>query len=191
MKKPILFILAAGFAWISCGENKTSETESTTSEVTEQETSTATSTRISNTNTTSATIDAYMSIKDALVNDDSEKAKEESKTMLTALGEIDLSEVATDQKPEVENLIQNAISQTTKISNGEIEMQRDNFDQLSQTIKDLVEKVGADRTLYHQYCPMFKSNTGGMWLSESEDIKNPLFGSAMLTCGRVEDTLVL
>ncbi|NVK50788.1 MAG: DUF3347 domain-containing protein, partial [Cyclobacteriaceae bacterium] len=38
---------------------------------------------------------------------------------------------------------------------------------------------------------MYKNNTGGVWLSASTDIKNPLFGSAMLTCGSVQDTIAV
>jgi hypothetical protein len=40
-------------------------------------------------------------------------------------------------------------------------------------------------TLYEQYCPMKKAT----WLSESAAIKNPYYGSQMLTCGKTTETL--
>lgn len=39
--------------------------------------------------------------------------------------------------------------------------------------------------IYKAYCPMKKAS----WLSSSTAIKNPYFGSAMLTCGKVVETL--
>ena len=38
-------------------------------------------------------------------------------------------------------------------------------------------------TIYYQYCPMARDNKGAYWLSAVEEIKNPYFGDAMLTCG--------
>jgi len=39
--------------------------------------------------------------------------------------------------------------------------------------------------VYRTYCPMKKS----YWLSEAAAIKNPYYGSEMLTCGEVKQTL--
>jgi DNA-binding transcriptional regulator WhiA len=39
--------------------------------------------------------------------------------------------------------------------------------------------------IYKIYCPMKKAN----WLSKESAIKNPYYGSAMLTCGKVTETL--
>ncbi|RYF82932.1 MAG: DUF3347 domain-containing protein, partial [Chitinophagaceae bacterium] len=35
------------------------------------------------------------------------------------------------------------------------------------------------------YCPMKKA----LWLSNEKAIKNPYYGSAMLTCGKVTETI--
>lgn len=43
----------------------------------------------------------------------------------------------------------------------------------------------SDQPVYLQYCPMKKAS----WLSAEKDIKNPYFGSSMLTCGEVKETL--
>ncbi|NQX39401.1 Protein of unknown function [Pedobacter steynii] len=39
--------------------------------------------------------------------------------------------------------------------------------------------------IYKIWCPMKKAN----WLSKESAIKNPYYGSAMLTCGKVTETL--
>jgi len=43
--------------------------------------------------------------------------------------------------------------------------------------------------LYWDYCPMAFDNNGAYWLSFEREIKNPYFGSKMLNCGSVEDSL--
>jgi hypothetical protein len=43
----------------------------------------------------------------------------------------------------------------------------------------------ATEPIYQQYCPMKKSN----WLSSEKPIKNPYYGSSMLTCGQVVATI--
>jgi hypothetical protein len=60
---------------------------------------------------------------------------------------------------------------------------------MTKDFMDILAITGTDRTLYQQYCPMYNKNKGGYWLSDSQEIKNPLFGSKMLTCGSVKETI--
>ena len=55
----------------------------------------------------------------------------------------------------------------------------DNMIVLAKTVKLSAEPV------YQQYCPMKKAS----WLSSQSAVKNPYYGSAMLTCGKVTATL--
>ena len=48
--------------------------------------------------------------------------------------------------------------------------------------------VGAG-TVYYQHCPMALDNQGAFWLSDSKEIRNPYFGTGMLTCGSRKETL--
>ena len=41
------------------------------------------------------------------------------------------------------------------------------------------------QTIYQDYCPMKKA----FWLSEVPAIKNPYYGKAMLTCGKITETI--
>jgi DNA-binding transcriptional regulator WhiA len=74
-----------------------------------------------------------------------------------------------------------AISETKDIKH-----QREHFANLSSNMIVLAKavKLSSD-PIYEAYCPMKKAS----WLSSEKVIKNPYYGSAMLTCGSVRDTL--
>lgn len=189
MKKTLLFTSMICFALYSCGEKSTTSESEEETQATEESSSAAIS--VSSSNSTSGIIDAYLSVKDALVADDQSSASAKSTDLVSALESYDIAIAKAEDPEELERLQMEAIRISKSLSSGDIVAQRENFQMLSKTLKDLLKIAGSDRTLYHQYCPMYKNNTGGMWLSASEEIKNPLFGSSMLTCGRVEETMVL
>ncbi|HRO85627.1 MAG TPA: DUF3347 domain-containing protein [Niabella sp.] len=63
--------------------------------------------------------------------------------------------------------------------------QRKAFSNLSNNMAALAEKFKlSNRPVYQQYCPMAKA----YWLSNEKEIKNPYYGSSMLTCGSVKKT---
>lgn len=118
-------------------------------------------------------LDQYISVKNALVSSNGNVASERIKTLNNSLKK----EENFPQKAEL-------LKATEKFQKaGEnIDKQRAAFNDVSTVIWDLVkgsEKV--DETVYYQYCPMKKAN----WLSLDKEIKNPFYGSAMLTCGKV------
>ena len=68
----------------------------------------------------------------------------------------------------------------------DIKHQREHFASLSTNMYTLTKAVKlTEEPVYYAYCPMKKTH----WLSSESTIKNPYFGSAMLTCGKVEETL--
>ena len=60
---------------------------------------------------------------------------------------------------------------------------------LSEDVYDLAKAFGAGQPLYHDHCPMYNENKGAMWLSEMKEVKNPYYGSKMITCGTVEEVI--
>jgi hypothetical protein len=48
---------------------------------------------------------------------------------------------------------------------------------------------GTKQKLYQDYCPMYNDGKGAIWISETKEIKNPFYGSQMLTCGSLKKTL--
>lgn len=183
MKKSLLFALALSVALFSCG-GKTVQEESHEGHDMEHSSgheSEATST--STNRATTAMIDSYLAVKDALVADNQTEAASKSDALVTAIQNFD-AQAAEEHKAK-------ALEEAKKLASGDIAAQRESFQALSVTMKDLLKVAGTDRPLYHQYCPMYKNGSGGMWLSAKEEIKNPLFGSSMLTCGRVEEVIAM
>jgi Cu(I)/Ag(I) efflux system membrane fusion protein len=67
---------------------------------------------------------------------------------------------------------------------------RNNFAGFSDQMTTLVSTFElGDQAVYVDFCPMAMNDQGAYWLSEIENIENPYFGSAMLTCGVVKRTL--
>jgi hypothetical protein len=189
MKKTLLFASVISMAVFSCGEKSTSH-EGHEAHVS-GDASSAEIVTVGDTKSTTAIIDSYLQVKDALVADDAASAGSKSAALVSALKNFDHSEVSTDNHQELEKLLTETTGHAETLAGADIATQRESFEALSVSLKGILKIAGTDRTLYHQYCPMYKGNTGGMWLSANEEIKNPLFGSSMLKCGRVEETLAL
>ncbi|MDH5598668.1 MAG: DUF3347 domain-containing protein [Cyclobacteriaceae bacterium] len=121
-------------------------------------------------------ITAYLAIKDALVETDREKAKSKAENFQNiAKSEEGLAELNT-----LAGKI--AMSET-------IEDQRFHFYELSDGMYTYLKENTLNITLYKQFCPMAFNNSGGFWISDSKEILNPFFGSKMLNCGVVQETL--
>jgi len=64
------------------------------------------------------------------------------------------------------------------------------FATFNEAFYHCLETFGIQKgTVYYQFCPMANGNQGATWLSEIEDIRNPYFGDAMLSCGETRETL--
>ena len=76
------------------------------------------------------------------------------------------------------------------MTNPDIATQREAFAAFNNVFYQSVKEFGLEGvTTYYQYCPMAIGNTGAYWLSEIEEIRNPYFGDAMLTCGETRETM--
>ena len=124
---------------------------------------------------TSKLLGNYMSVKNALVSGDSKATVQ----AVTALQESVKAEGDFDQK----SALLKATDKMAKESS--IEKQRAAFGDLSASMWKVVKKADkVGQPVYYDYCPMKKA----YWLSYEKEIKNPYYGSAMLTCGKVTET---
>lgn len=115
----------------------------------------------------------YLDIKDALVKSDSKQAAIYASEMQATLEK----EISLNEK----DALLKAVQQVTKEKN--IEKQRTAFMNLSTLIWSVIDNSNdLTQDVYYQYCPMKKA----YWLSAEKVIKNPYYGSKMLTCGSVE-----
>lgn len=124
---------------------------------------------------TSDLLSKYISVKNALVNGNDKEAS----TAINTLYEAVKSEVNFTQKSEL-------LKATEKLNKASgIEKQRAVFNDVSTVMWTLVKSSDkVNQSVYYQYCPMKKA----YWLSYEKDIKNPYYGSSMLTCGKVAET---
>ncbi len=122
----------------------------------------------------------YYDIKDALVSGNSITASAKSEDFIKAMNGID-SKIVTEASREVLLKDATAISTTKDLKEQRIRFApfSDNMIALAKIVKLSAEPI------YQQYCPMKKAS----WLSNQQGIKNPYYGSAMLTCGSVKATL--
>ncbi|MBN8717961.1 MAG: DUF3347 domain-containing protein [Sediminibacterium magnilacihabitans] len=122
----------------------------------------------------------YFSIKDALVADNANAASAQAAEFVKTANSIDYKVIS---EGNINALLKDAgrISETK-----DIKQQRNLFANLSTNMAALAKAVKlTDQPVYQQYCPMKKA----YWLSSEQAIKNPYFGSSMLTCGKVTETL--
>ncbi|WP_051315916.1 DUF3347 domain-containing protein [Algoriphagus vanfongensis] len=185
MKKTSLFALALGIALYSCSGSKTEDHTMHEDHDMNQKTDLVKS------QSTTAIIDSYLAIKNDLVKDDAAAVAAKSSDLVQAIKSYDPASLEATVKGEAENLQMEAAMVAENLATEDIAAQRESFQALSVLMTDFVKVAGTDRTLYQQHCPMYKDGSGGIWLSASEEIKNPLFGSSMLTCGKVEEILAL
>ena len=134
--------------------------------------------------TSQAVLNDYFNLKDALVADDNAKAKSLGGSLAKSLKAFDTSKYSGDKQGELKDIIEDATEHAEHISESDIAHQREHFKVLSKDMIDMVGITGTENTLYQQFCPMYDG--GSAWLSMSEDIKNPYYGSKMLTCGKVQ-----
>lgn len=135
---------------------------------------------------TTAIIDGYLVLKNALVNEDSKKATEGGKMMLTAFSNFEMTKLTETQHAKYMEIAESAKEHAEHIVKNPIDHQREHFEDLSKDVNDIISLVGTDKTLYQDFCPMASNNKGAMWLSEIKEIQNPYFGSKMMKCGSVQ-----
>lgn len=135
----------------------------------------------------------YLALKNALAEDNGGKAASSGKMLFDAIEKFDISSQSASKQKELKDILDDAKENAEHISeNGDkIDHQREHFEILGTDIKDLIVITGADRTLYQVYCPMYNNKKGGKWLSESNEVKNPLLGSKMMKCGNVVQTITV
>ena len=132
-------------------------------------------------------LNSYYGIKNALVSSDAKTAATNAGGLLSAINSVNMKALSEADMnvfmPLQEKLAFDAkhISETKEIGH-----QREHFSSLSNNIYKLAKDAKlSTEPVYQQYCPMKKM----YWLSSEAAIKNPYYGKAMLTCGKVTDTL--
>jgi len=198
----IIALILFSFNAVACSENKKSESKAAQSEIKSEdghnhehnqakEMGEMNSSKMDQSNMvvqkspkSNLIIAGYLQLKNALVNDDSKEAAVAAAVLIKDFKGFDASSFTAEQQKEIAEIIENASEQVEHIADNanKIDHQREHFEVLSTDVNDLITIVGTDKTLYVDYCPMVKAS----WLSEYKEIKNPFYGSKMLTCGSIQ-----
>ncbi len=136
-------------------------------------------------------ISSYLQMKDALVNDDFEGAQSH---LSSFSDEVSMNE-EMNHHPEHSEMHEahhtsmlTAIQQASEAQN--IDQLRASFDEITAELLKAVENQDFDKDkLYVQFCPMASNGNGAKWLSKSEEIRNPYYGSKMEKCGSTVETI--
>jgi hypothetical protein len=135
-------------------------------------------------------LNAYIQLKDALVKSDGTNSSSASKTLLTAIQEVNMSELNTETHTQWMKVVNDLKDEAEHISETkEITHQRDHFMSLSKNLYTVIKVSKSETTIYYQFCPMANKGKGANWLSLENKIKNPYYGNQMLTCGKVVETI--
>jgi hypothetical protein len=123
---------------------------------------------------------SYYNLKDALVSSNATTAGASAKAFVNAIKGTDKETI----KDDIRNALVSDANAIYQIK--DIQVQREKFATLSTNMFALAKIVKlTSEPVYQQYCPMKKAS----WLSNNKTIKNPYYGSAMLTCGSIKTIL--
>jgi hypothetical protein len=147
-------------------------------------------------------VTAYLSLKDAFVNADTAKIKEQQRNFIHVIDSVKLD----DLKKDTSGIFQSAQMQISDIrSNAEaisketdITEMRQDFRMVSENLFPLLKTIHYEGAkLYWQNCPMaFGEGKDASWISNTEEIINPYLGKnhpeykgTMVHCGEIKDTI--
>ncbi|AZA92839.1 Protein of uncharacterised function (DUF3347) [Chryseobacterium nakagawai] len=133
----------------------------------------------------------YLSLKNALASNNDKAAASAGKKLFATLNKVDMNSIPADKHSKYMDIADDAKENAEHIGEnaGNIDHQREHLASLSEDLKDLVSLFGTPQTLYQDHCPMFNDGKGAVWFSESKEIKNPYYGSKMISCGKVQQTI--
>jgi len=130
----------------------------------------------------------YLSLKNALASDNDKAAANAGKQLFITLKNVDMKTIPANKHKEYMDIAENAKENAEHIGDNaaKIDHQREHLASLSKDVSDLIALFGTTQKLYQDYCPMYNDGKGAIWISEAKTIKNPYYGSKMLTCGSVK-----
>lgn len=149
-----------------------------------------------------ALVTQYLSLKEAFVNGDTVKIKEQGKKLLAAIDSIKIDELKKDTTgifQSAQLLIGDIKSNADAIlKETDITEMRQDFRMVSENLFPLLKTIHYEGVkLYWQNCPMaFGEGKDANWISNTREIINPYLGKnhpefkgTMLHCGEIKDTI--
>lgn len=137
-----------------------------------------------------AVYDNYFAVKDALVKTDGNVSSAKAKELLTAITTVKMEKLDAETHMVWMKIQKDLVLDAEHISETkDASHQRDHFISLSKNMYSLLKVSKYEQPVYYQFCPMANDGKGANWLSKENAVKNPYYGSQMLTCGKVVETI--
>jgi copper chaperone CopZ len=147
-------------------------------------------TEVQEVNQLKAVFDNYFVVKDAMISSDGNATSIASKELFTAISNVIMEKLEMDVHVVWMKVLNQIKEDAEHIADtNDIKHQRDHFTTLSKDIYDLLKVAKYDVPVYFQYCPMYNDGKGANWLSKENAVKNPYYGSMMLSCGKTVETI--
>ena len=149
-----------------------------------------TNTTMQQENQLTAVFDIYFAVKDALVSTDGAKASAISKTLLSNIEAVKMDQLEMDVHMVWMKVFTNLKKDAKHMADTkDIVHQRERFINLSKNMYELIKVSKSENPIYYQFCPMANKGKGANWLSKEDAVKNPYYGSMMMTCGKTVETI--
>ena len=137
-----------------------------------------------------AIFETYFDLKNALVASDTKSTSAKAKDLLNVINFVKMQELQNDVHNVWMKVMNDLKSDTNKIAkSNDIAKQRTAFITLSENMYQLMKVSKTKTPIYVQHCPMANDGKGANWLSKENQVKNPYYGSKMMTCGKTVETL--
>lgn len=130
--------------------------------------------------------DNYFAVKDALIKSDAKTTSAKAATLLASISAVKMDKLKSSEHTVWMKVVKKLTADAKAISsNQDLKKQRETFKSLSKGTYELIKVSNPEQPIYKQYCPMADAD----WLSKEKAVKNPYYGSSMLTCGNVVETI--
>lgn len=134
----------------------------------------------------------YFNVQKALAGDDLEAAKKGAGELISALAKVDMKLLEGEAHMKWMKSLKVLQDHAGKISAAEdIKTARAEFKPLSDAMIEVIACFGASgkAPVYRIHCPMAFEHKGADWLQADKETRNPYYGSAMLKCGDLVETM--
>ena len=134
--------------------------------------------------------DNYFVVKDAMISSDGNTTSIASKELLVSINNVKMDKLEMDVHVVWMKVLNQIKEDAEHIADTkDIKHQREHFATLSKDIYELIKVAKYNVPVYFQFCPMYNDGKGANWLSKENAVKNPYYGSMMLTCGKTVETI--
>lgn len=138
----------------------------------------------------SPVFDNYFLLKDALILSDANSAAVAATNLTKAIEAVKMDKLGHEEHMIWMKVMKGLSADAKAIADSKnIDAQRKNFSSLSDQMYTLAKSTKFKNPVYYQHCPMYNEGKGANWLSKENQVKNPYYGSQMMSCGKTVETL--